>query len=291
MIISGELMPETKVFTYETDGLSYTVTVYEEDGVFKADIKVEEGAMDVNAVYFGDDNFTGESASLDVKSLNMNDGDDTQWDQAVKLSDPGLGNNEIENEVLSSDGDLKDTYLQEGDTLTIELDISNLDDIDFFGIRATSTSTPEGSIKAVSEEECEEEPIFDKIGFGTDIGDNKFFEVGDYIRAEYLGDKDPTFENYLDYYLQDHDIENIENVIFFEFDENNNPLELYRITAPEEGFESEEELLEAFDAAVKANVFDGVESLDCFADLFSTEPPQDEDEEHEDDLDEVCMDF
>ncbi|WP_417699146.1 hypothetical protein [Pseudophaeobacter sp.] len=38
-----------------------------------------------------------------------------------------------------------------GDTLTVSLDIDSLDEIDVFRIRATSTSTAAGSIKAVSE--------------------------------------------------------------------------------------------------------------------------------------------
>ena len=39
-----------------------------------------------------------------------------------------------------------------GDTLTVSLDIDSLDEIDVFRIRATSTSTDAGSIKAVSDD-------------------------------------------------------------------------------------------------------------------------------------------
>ena len=101
----------SKVFSYEVDGLSYTVTIYEVDGEFRADIQVLEGAMDVNAIYFGDANQSGASASLGGP-LNMNgaqlDGEKVQWDDAVRLSDPGLG----------PEGTDKEAYLSAGDTLT-----------------------------------------------------------------------------------------------------------------------------------------------------------------------------
>ncbi len=60
-----------KIFTYEVEGLSYTVSLYEENGQILADIAVTEGSMDVNAVYFGDDDFSGKSESL-AGPLNMN---------------------------------------------------------------------------------------------------------------------------------------------------------------------------------------------------------------------------
>ncbi len=152
----------TKVFEYQENGLSYTVTIYEQDGQFFADVAVSEGAMDVNAVYFGDDDLSGSSASL-KGPLNMNgagseyDGEPVQWDAAIKLSDPGLG----------KAGTDKATYVGEGDTLTVPLSITSRDDIDFFGIRATSTTTDAGSIKAVSGDpqtpEDLEDPTHDKV--------------------------------------------------------------------------------------------------------------------------------
>lgn len=264
----------SKVFSYVEDGLSYSVTVYEgvdENGApkFYADITVDEGAMDVNAIYFGDDEFSGDDAGL-KGPLNMNgggsqlDGEAVQWDSAEKLSDPGLGR----------EGTDKETYLAEGNTLTVELDIASLDEIDVFGVRATSTTTGAGSIKGVSGDPEEpvdpEEPTYDKVFFDSSI------EHGDvYIGTEpnesntpvLPEDQEPTFEDYLSYYetVLNGDVATLEGVAFYEIDDEGNPQELFRIEAPEGGFENSDELLDAYDAALEemegAEAFEGADLI------------------------------
>jgi hypothetical protein len=288
----------SKTFTYNTEGLSYTVTVYQdpETGAFLADITTTEGAMDVNAVYFGDDDFSGRSEGL-AGPLNMKGShfdQDVQWDSAVKLSDPGLG----------KAGTNKETYVSEGNTLTIELDIQSLDEIDFFGIRATSTSTPEGSIKAVSEEtppeEHEEEPTFEKVFFGEAYDATGFPQGGVFIAAEEPVPNDfnvpalpegtePTFENYVTYYVDElgGDVSDLEAVSFYANDEDGNLKEVYRLAAPEDGWQSPDELLDAYDQAVEDQVFDAAVEEDGTMDLMAalSLPPDDEatmpdDDEH-----------
>ncbi|WP_027235259.1 hypothetical protein [Leisingera caerulea] len=255
-------MPDSsKVFTYAVEGLSYTVTVYEENGEFFADITVDDGAMDVNAVYFGDDDFSGSSVSLGGP-LNMNgarlDGEKVQWDEATELSSPGLG----------PEGETKETYLQAGDTMTVALDIEDLDEIDVFGIRATSTTTDAGSIKAVSsdpEEPVEpEDPVYGKVFFGE-----VFSETGDPLGGTYILDEEPdpnpysvpalpegtepTFENYLSYYLSDEiggALAAVESVVFYGPGEDGTQEELFRIAAPEGGFADADALLAAYDDAL-----------------------------------------
>ncbi|MGX0901868.1 hypothetical protein ACSSV8_000425 [Roseovarius sp. MBR-79] len=150
-------MTDSKVFNYELDGLKFSVTVFEEGGVFKATINVEEGYADFNAIYWGDDvagNSDFDGFGGRDKSLNMNgaegstfEGEAVEWDGAEKLSSAGLG----------KEGEDKQTFLQEGESVTLTLDgLSSLDQIDFLGIRATSTSTPEGSIKTIA---VPEEPV------------------------------------------------------------------------------------------------------------------------------------
>lgn len=254
-------MPD-KTFTYEFEGLSYTVTVYEADGKIMADITVTEGAMDVNAIYFGDDDYSGDSASLSGP-LNMNgaslDGEQVQWDDAVQLSDPGLG----------PDGDEKETYLSAGDTLTISLDeAESLDDIDIFGIRATSTTTEDGSIKAVTPEDPEEpeepeEPYLEKVFFFDSVNADGDPDGGYYILDEEPNPNtynnvalpegtEPTFENYVSYYegIDNNDVTSLEGVSFFTFNGDGNPEEFLRITAPDGGFADADELLAAYDEAL-----------------------------------------
>jgi hypothetical protein len=137
----------TKTFSHEEGGLSYIVTVSEANGEVFAEVKVVGGSMDVNAIYVADDDFSGKSVNL-KGPLNMSgggsrfEGQSIQWDSAIKLSSPGLGR----------EGKNKETFLTEGDVLKVKLDATALDQIDFIGIRATSTSTEgknQGSIKAV----------------------------------------------------------------------------------------------------------------------------------------------
>ncbi|MCC5999813.1 MAG: hypothetical protein JJU19_02990 [Pararhodobacter sp.] len=192
-----------KTFSYSTNGLSYEVTIRADDeGNLFADITVLDGHMDVNAIYWGDDDFSGSSANLGGP-LNMNgagqqfEGERVQWDDALALSRPGLGR----------EGTDKETYLEAGETLEVALPEGlTLDDIDFFGIRATSTSNPEGSIKGVSgNPEEPEDPVdpedpevtYDKLFFVTGQGTNDgetFFDQGVVILAEDDGiERDPQF--------------------------------------------------------------------------------------------------
>lgn len=280
----------SKVFSYVEDGLSYTVTVYEQDGQFFADITVDEGAMDVNAIYFGDDDFSGDSAAL-KGPLNMNgggsqlDGETVQWDSAEKLSDPGLGR----------EGADKETYLQEGDTLTVELDITSLDEIDVFGIRATSTTTESGSIKGVSGEPEEpvdpEEPTYDKVFFGK-FDDDGAPDGGFYASEDMLPeDQEPTFENYLAYYesFEYNDVTLIEGVAFYQLDDDGNPQEVFRIEAPEGGFESSEELLDAYDAALEemegSQAFEGADLIAALS--LPDEDGEDDEDAIEDDVEDT----
>lgn len=179
-----------RIATYTENGLTYTIRVYEENGSFFAEITVVEGHMDVNAVYYGDDDYSGSSASLGGP-LNMNgggsrlDGEPVQWDDAIALSRPGLGR----------EGTDKPTYLTEGESLTVELNVESLDDLAIIGIRATSTSTPEGSIKGVSvleeHDDDDDEPTYDKLFFVQ--GQDPVF--GDFGVSIFAEDNGSTFSN------------------------------------------------------------------------------------------------
>jgi hypothetical protein len=147
-----------KIFTYEYDGLKFQVILTEENGVVSAQIKVLEGWADFNAFYWGDDDHSGKSETLPDKNLNMNgegsqytdeNGDTTnvQWDGAQKLSDVGLGKGK-ENNIVS-EGETSGSFILAG--------VTSLDDIDFFGVRATSVNG-EGSIKGVAVPDEPEEP-------------------------------------------------------------------------------------------------------------------------------------
>ncbi|SDY10488.1 hypothetical protein [Citreimonas salinaria] len=295
----------SKIFTYVEDGLSYTVTVTESvddqgNPTFHADITVDEGAMDLNAIYFGDDTFAGDSAGL-KGPLNMNgagaqlDGESVQWDDAVKLSDPGL----------RSDGTDKDTYLTAGETFRVEnLDITSLDDIDIFGVRATSTTTESGSIKGVSGEEPEDpvdpdEPTYDKVFFGSFDDTNDMPESGTFLFAEgpEIDERvlpegtEPTFANYLSYYETElgGNVKTIEGVAFYQFDAENTPQEVFRIEAGEDGFADSEELLAAYDAALDAMEAEGT-SLDGMDLMAALSLPEEDDDGDADEVEEDAED-
>lgn len=295
-------MPDqTKIFTYVQNGLSYTVTVYEQGGQFFADIQVTEGAMDVNAIYLGDDIMSGSSVSLGG-ALNMNgagslyEGEKIQWDDAIKISDPGLG----------PDGTDKDSYLTQGDTLTVELDIDSLEEVDFFGIRATSTTTDSGSIKGVSGDpetpEDPDDPLHDKIFFdyGTDASGGPLGGV--FILAEEPDDNvfqvpslpegtEPTFENYVNYFEElGGDISSIQSVVFYDKDADGNIQESFEITAPEGGFSDSAELLDAYNDAIAAMGTEEADpGLEFMSSLTTEIIPEDDPviEDEEDDLETV----
>lgn len=152
--------PAYREFDIVENGLSYTVRVTQApDGSFSATITVIEGAADFNALYFGDAVDDGSSAAL-KGNLNMNGRGDPDWDGAIKLSDPGLG----------KAGAAKPTYLEAGESFTFKLPgVDSFDDITTIGVRATSTSTPEGSIKSVAVHDGDDDGG-DDGGDGGDTG-------------------------------------------------------------------------------------------------------------------------
>ena len=140
--------PPAHLYMCEDDGLKFSIKILQnENGVFYAQVTMIEGSADINALYFGDSVDDGSDFSLSNK-LGMNgagqyddDGNPVDWDGAVKLSDPGLGKMGVG----------KDTYLTPGETMIVPLwEVDSFDDVSTIGIRATSTSTPEGSIKCVA---------------------------------------------------------------------------------------------------------------------------------------------
>lgn len=297
----------SKTFTYTENGLSYTVTVFEnDDGMIQATITMTEGSMDVNALYWGDDDFSGASANLGGP-LNMNgegsqyEGERVQWDGAEELSRPGLGR----------EGEDKETFLGEGDSLTIDLeDVHSLDEIDFIGIRATSVNG-DGSIKGVSgdpevedpeepeepedpdepedPEEPEEPATYGKVWFAEFNEDGEpagGFQINaiepdpNEFDVPFLEEgTEPTFENYLNRYLElsgnngdsEHqpDVSDLAIIVFFDTNEDGSVgEELFRIEAPEGGFEDRDAVLDAYaeqvqhlDSEAEYFVAMGVDSL------------------------------
>lgn len=263
----------SRLFSFSENGLSYSVRIFEVDGQVRAEITVLEGSMDVNAIYTGDDDFSGPSASLSGP-LNMNgagsrfEGEQVQWDDAIPLSRPGLGR----------EGTDKETFLQEGESLTVDLNVDSIEDVDFVGIRATSVNGG-GSIKGVlgnpeieepedqgdpEEPTDPEEPgdaaTYEKVFFAETLSDTGFPISGLAINAEepdpnvfnvpFLPeDTEPTFANYVAAFEDlGGDPSSLSSVIFYEDSEE--LTEFFRIDAPEGGFEDTEALLAAYETAV-----------------------------------------
>lgn len=137
---------DIKTFDIVYNGLVLQVDAVDNgDGTVQIVIKCITGHADINAIYWGDgDKVANEGGGLqgfDAKkdaSLNMN-GTGQVWDGGLKLSNAGLG----------TDGVNKSTYLTEGETLNAFTITADFADLKTFGLRATSTSNPEGSIKGV----------------------------------------------------------------------------------------------------------------------------------------------
>ena len=120
----------------EGTGLSFKVTYTNEGDV---SLSMLEGSMDLNALWFADDNGTSDGEiSLKGKgkdnSLNMK-GTPVAWDSYAKISDTGL-----------KDGGL----IAAGDTVSLTGDFAGIDPAGLtLGIRATSVNGDDG-IKLVS---------------------------------------------------------------------------------------------------------------------------------------------
>lgn len=132
---------DTKSFSIEYDGLKLQVDAFDNaDGTVTFTIAAEEGYADINALYWSNGVDDGSSFSLG-KSLNMN-GSGEEWDAAEKLSSTGLG------------GGDEGTFVTAGGEPLVRTFELSWDDLDTLGVRATSTSTAEGSIKGVDDEAC-----------------------------------------------------------------------------------------------------------------------------------------
>ena len=141
-------------------GLQFTITATTNAEGTHTDftVNVLTGSLNLNAVYWSNGDATNDDVSgVDLigftgksseNSLNMN-GSGEVWDGGIKLSDAGLG------KVPPA------TYLHAGDTYTFGADI-DLGLFDTLGVRATSTSTAEGSIKWV--DDCPTLPPVDHKG-------------------------------------------------------------------------------------------------------------------------------
>jgi hypothetical protein len=161
-------------FGSDASGLRFTIdAVSDGAGGTKFTVHVITGSLNLNALYWSDGDSTGgESSSLGFtgakseNSLNMNgsnvvwndDGTSTTakevYDGGIKLSDVGLG---------KGDGS---TFLTAGGE-DYQLTVANLDLSHFstLGVRATSTSTAEGSIKWVDDTPYDPPPPDEPVAF------------------------------------------------------------------------------------------------------------------------------
>jgi hypothetical protein len=283
-------MPQEKTFNYQEDGLTYSVRVFQgEGGNYYAEITVAEGHADFNAIYWGDDTegnsdfdgFSGRDSSLNMNGAgSRHNGKPVEWDGAQKISSPGFGPHSGEKTFLSA-GETSEPILLEG--------LASLDDVEYLGIRATSTSTPEGSIKSVGtgEEEADphcpdflaewgEEPI-DYLVFYFDDGEDGMYsvkvEMAGYDQHEKGGLTDEQFEDCMQclrQYLTDKDPElefetALLGVSFTGFEDENGDVrtEYFLIEAEPGAFDgmgTPDDEIEEYDFALATDSPDGYQS-------------------------------
>jgi hypothetical protein len=133
---------DIKTFDIVYEGLTLQINAIDlGGGQTEFSVKCLLGSADINALYWGDDIVDSTNFDLGTKkdnSLNMN-GTGVDWDGGYKVSSTGLG-------PLGTD---KPSFLTAGETLAPFISNVSWDDVDKLGVRATSTSTAEGSIKGV----------------------------------------------------------------------------------------------------------------------------------------------
>ena len=134
-------------FGSDASGLRFQIEALDDgEGGTNFTVTVFTGSLNLNALYWNDgvdDNTQFDLGTKKDNSLNMN-GSGEDWDGGVKLSNTGLG---------QGDGS---TYLSANGNADYSFTMANLDlsQIETLGVRATSTSTAEGSIKWVADETC-----------------------------------------------------------------------------------------------------------------------------------------
>lgn len=135
---------DIKTFDIVYAGLTLRVNAIDLGGTTTFEVKCLSGSADVNALYWNDGDATAGEGSLigfgakSDNSLNMN-GTAEAWDGGVKLSSAGIG----------KEGAAKATYLQTGESYAAVGVAVSWSTITHLGVRATTTSTAEGSIKGV----------------------------------------------------------------------------------------------------------------------------------------------
>ena len=133
---------DIKTFDFVYNGLVLQINAIDlGGGKTTFEITCLTGYADINALYWNDGIADGSNFDLGTKkdnSLNMN-GSGEDWDGGVKLSSTGLG----------PQGTAKPTYLTAGKSYSMEGVSVDWASLDTLGVRATSTSTAEGSIKGV----------------------------------------------------------------------------------------------------------------------------------------------
>jgi hypothetical protein len=158
----------TTIYDYgsEAAGLHFTITATFDGANTTFKVDVLTGHLDLNALYWSDGdtvdddvpntdliNFTGakNEASLNMQGNNVvwdNDGNPVTktelWDGGIKLSLPGLAG--TSSTYLDSD-----PSTAAPDTYSFTVNGLNINDFPILGVRATSTSNPEGSIKWADE--------------------------------------------------------------------------------------------------------------------------------------------
>lgn len=176
-------MDTIKTFSIVENGLEMQVEVSwsELNHCYEAKVTALEGHADVNALFWADVILDGSSFKLAGKadsSLNMN-GSGMDWDGGQKFSSAGLGNDPSGLDTFIDANNSADNSI----TLSLSsMTLEQFESLQYIGVRATSTSTPEGSIKAVAEvlpqvEEPEPAGHFPdfKDVYGSDISNAVFY--------------------------------------------------------------------------------------------------------------------
>ncbi|KXF91088.1 SdrD B-like domain-containing protein [Phaeobacter inhibens] len=216
----------------------------------------------------GDEDATREGVTIGLQNLDGTPVLDENGDPLTTQTDAD-GNYRFDNvpvgdyQIVGIAPDGTEFTLQDaGDDDEIDSDVNSDGVSGTIEVRHDQTEDVDLGLCEVDPTDPGDDPTYPKVFFAQDLDENDFPTGGFAISAEAPDPNpfqipaleegvEPTFENYLGAYLDlGGDVGDLETVIFYDTAEDGSVTEAFRIDPPEDGFQSADEVLAAYDGAI-----------------------------------------